>query len=295
MLATDGLSCRADGLPAYVTATSEVIASIACAGSGPVYNDQPESALTVGPELPRQYQQDVRYATVVDEPPSTCGPYTRSVWYRVPAEIAAEGVVVDTLEAKFNSLVTVYRDDSGALTQVACNDNVNPPVIQQSRLAFKGDGVSDYVVKVAAFSITRAAVIRVNFSALDSPGNDDTSGAVPLAIDGPKHLQPAHNSVASATDPDLSCAGNYGFTTWYSVTPDVSGPLTVRTSGSTFDTVMGAFDGAVQVGCNDQEAVNLDTSKVTWNAEAGTTYTVVVGSFLGRAAGVLHIAAESGP
>ncbi len=295
-LSSNGLSCHAGDLGLIVPAGGSVTASLDCANTGLVDNDQPEGARIIDTELPRQYQQDVRYATVIDEPAATCGPHGHSIWYRVPANVATGGMVVDTLGATFDSLLAVYRDNGGgALTQVACNDSVDYPQISQSRLAFVGDGSADYLVKVAAFATSIATVATVNFSQLERPANDEVVSPHLLTIGGGKQVQPAHNALPAPADPDLSCTGAYGSTVWFSITAVAAGPLIVRTTGSTYDTVLGVFDGTAQVGCNDQEGLNLDTSKVTWAAEAGNTYTIVVGSFSSSAPGVLHIDATVGP
>ncbi len=71
-----------------------------------------------------------------------------------------------------------------------------------------------------------------------------------------------------------------GASVWWNWTAAASGPTTIDTEGSSFDTLLGAFTGAAQnaltlvSGNNDFEANTW--SKITFNAVAGTTYRIMV-------------------
>lgn len=291
-LSSGGLSCSAENLPLHAPIGVEVRVGIDCAESGVVANDAPDSARAVGIALSHRYQQDVRYATVVSEPLSSCGATSRTVWFRVPAAVAGSGVTVDTYGSGFDSVLTVYRDDDGVLTEVVCNDDFGGP---QSRAIWDGDGISDYLVKAGAYGNFPAIVMRVNFNRTSIPGNDDSSSPVALTQVGGVTVQPAHSASIDPTDPDLGCTGPYGYTVWFSITVEAAGPLTVRTTGSTYDTVLGVLEGPAEIACNDEEGSGLRTSRATWVAEAGKVYSIVVGSYLASPSGVLHIEITIGP
>jgi hypothetical protein len=67
-----------------------------------------------------------------------------------------------------------------------------------------------------------------------------------------------------------------------------SGPVTLTTAGSSFDTALGVYRGTAvnaltQVAANDDEnaRTGVYTSKVTFNAVAGTTYQIAVDGYQG--------------
>ena len=71
-----------------------------------------------------------------------------------------------------------------------------------------------------------------------------------------------------------------GATSWWEWTAPVSGPVLVATTGSDFDTALGIYTGSsvstlVRVAWNDNTA-SSPASKVSFEAEAGTTYRIQV-------------------
>ncbi len=109
----------------------------------------------------------------------------------------------------------------------------------------------------------------VNINAIPYAGNTDTSEAT-VALD----------------DPILPCvSGQRNNTVWYRYTPTESGPLTVNTLGSEYDTVLGIWTGTrgalTSVGCNDDFG-NTDAtrySQVQWEAKKGQTYYIEVADY----------------
>ena len=81
-----------------------------------------------------------------------------------------------------------------------------------------------------------------------------------------------------------SCGGSGAPEQVWSYTPQVSGPVTISSCGSSFDTVLsvlgGTCPGGAQVTCNDNTPIwcpsGTTHSYVSFNASAGTTYFVVV-------------------
>jgi subtilisin family serine protease len=295
-LTSDGLSCSAPGMPATIPVGTPVQAEIDCANGGRIDNDAKESPrwVPIG-ALPRRYVQDVRYATASGDLATPCAPSLgRTVWYRIPAGTAAD-ISADTFGAGFDTVLAVYRDGGGGnLAHVTCNDNygiLNP----QSRVVWRTDGTSDYLVMAGAYSLVPAVHLALQFSEAAIPANDEDAVPVAVTPGAPApFIQPAHSATTDEGDPDFSCAGIYGTSLWFSVTAPADGPLTVATAGSNYNTVMAAFDDGTEVACNNNAGPGDTTSRATWNAVAGREYRVVVGSFLGRPGGTLLITA-SGP
>ena len=121
-----------------------------------------------------------------------------------------------------------------------------------------------------------------------APGNDDSAtprvvGALPYS-DGPYDTTEA---TSAATDPGFCfepTAGPDRSTVWYSFTPLTSGRFLADTFGSDYDTTLyvGTSDGAggmAVIGCID-DSQGLQ-SAVAWDAAAGTTYLIMVGTCCG--------------
>ena len=128
------------------------------------------------------------------------------------------------------------------------------------------------------------------------PINDQCSGAIAMTA-GTTYTV---NTVAAtaAGDPTPSCQNTFGKGVWFTFTPASSGPVTISTCGSDFDTVIQAYTGncgalaAVSGGCGDDNGPSCTGSRasVTYTATAGRTYLILAGGN-GGASGNLSILA----
>jgi hypothetical protein len=125
------------------------------------------------------------------------------------------------------------------------------------------------------------------------PPNDDVLAATPVTIPFGEAL----NTTEATTAPDdPDCAGQ-GATVWYSFTPDADGTYAADTFGSDYDTTLSVYTGApgslTQIACNDD--FNSLQSVVIWEATAGTTYLIMVGSFASGPGGNLIFGLDVAP
>lgn len=113
------------------------------------------------------------------------------------------------------------------------------------------------------------------------PANDLCANAISIGAAVPYTSAIINNTAASDDAPVTTCDGPYK-NVWWTVT-GVCGTMTANTcTGNTnFDSEIAVFTGScgsmTQVGCND-DACGVQSS-VTWNATAGTTYYISVGSY----------------
>jgi hypothetical protein len=104
------------------------------------------------------------------------------------------------------------------------------------------------------------------------------------------------SGTTSGTNTYTSTCGGDGPNQYYTWIPDVSGPATVSTCGSSFATVLDVLSGSCPsgslVGCNENTTVwcynDTTDSLVAFNAVAGTPYYFVIGG-QGTAAGAFTL------
>jgi hypothetical protein len=111
---------------------------------------------------------------------------------------------------------------------------------------------------------------------LDAP----TPASPPTA---PMNITVRSSNLNATKDPgEPTVAGNPGGkSVWWQWQATRSGPVTIETLGSSFDTLLGVYTGTtlsnlVLVASNDDVSSTVSTSQVTFPAQAGMTYQIVV-------------------
>jgi len=118
---------------------------------------------------------------------------------------------------------------------------------------------------------------------------DNFSTALPLL---PGRIQTARNVTASKEAGEPEHAENPAIKSmWWVWTANAPGIVSISTLGSTFDTVMAVYKGSsvsnlTTVVGNDNENTSATHSKVTFTAQAGTTYYVAVDGFIGSSGNI---------
>lgn len=121
-----------------------------------------------------------------------------------------------------------------------------------------------------AYAVTASAV---------APANDAFASAVVLP--GPSHSFAGANVGAGKDSGEGSHAGNAGgASVWWKWTAPKTGVVTVDTAGSRFDTLLAVYTGtavnALTTVASDDNSGPANTSKLTFNATAGTVYPIAV-------------------
>jgi bacillolysin len=126
---------------------------------------------------------------------------------------------------------------------------------------------------------------------IQTPANDAFASA--QALTGANATVTGTNVNATKESGEPNHAGNTGGkSVWYKWTPQASGTTTIDTAGSNFDTLLAIYTGGA-VNSLSQVASNNDAdggtqSKVSFTANAGTTYQIAVDGF-GAAAGNINL------
>jgi hypothetical protein len=136
-----------------------------------------------------------------------------------------------------------------------------------------------------------------------SPPPNDNFGSATVVTSVPAHFTEVTGAATTEPGEQLNvmnsncfaeqATGVVGRTVWYSLTPTNSGPLTITTRGSDFDTVVVVYSGnsvggLTRVACNDDIWEPLPQSQLTFTVVAGQTYRVQVGGF-GNTGGNLSV------
>jgi hypothetical protein len=117
------------------------------------------------------------------------------------------------------------------------------------------------------------------------PSNDNLAGASPLATLGGRTIGDNRNATKETKEPDHA-GDTGGSSVWYQWIPGVSGTAVLDTWGSLFDTLLAVYRGTnvaelALVAANDDGLGFLGESEVSFQAEAGVTYSVAVDGYQG--------------
>jgi subtilisin family serine protease len=153
------------------------------------------------------------------------------------------------------------------------------------RAAFPEDTLDETVARLTSTGVpitdSRNGVTFPRLDVLAAVGaiNDQLADAV--ALNGGSGTSYGNNTGTSLESGEAAKAGNAGGrSVWWSWQAPTSGLVSWDTEGSTFDTLLAAYTGSsipslVSVAENDDDN-GSSTSKITFNATAGTSYAIAV-------------------
>jgi hypothetical protein len=240
--------------------------------------------------------EDTRLATDAPGEPAHAGVSgSHSVWFQHQF-FSAGKYIVSTCGSSFDTTLDVYT--SGGLSPTFAN--IGSPVASSDD--FAGCSGTNPNASAVTFTVLSASTYRI---AID--GHGDGAGQADVAVrrvgSNDAFASPAvFSAPASApVPPQTALATNIGdsaeagepahagstaaHSLWYSVTPGVTGPLTLNTCGSSYDTVLAVYTGSVVTaltavpGASDDDTTVCGDGRaalVTFNAVAGTTYHAAV-------------------
>lgn len=146
------------------------------------------------------------------------------------------------------------------------------------------DGGSYRATVLGATAVVQSeeGLLLVNLSSL--PGHDYFDGGTFITVPSNSVVGANFSATREQNEPFHS-----GLITsnsvWYRWRSPVSGVVTFDTRGSTFDTVMAVYGGSLTrltlVG-SDDDGGGFHTSRVTWNAQAGIDYNIVIDGVTGE-------------
>ena len=214
---------------------------------------------------------------------------SRDVWYKWTPTCSGLATI-DTCGmcpgqfTTFNTVLSVYTGLCGSLWPVACNDdnNVFGGCSPQSKVSFMATAGITYTIRVAGFDTTPAGPFRLNIAqSITPPFNDPCANAITLNSGGVSMFSTCGATTDGPTQP--GCQPNSDV--WFKYIAPCAGQVSVNVCLANFDTVVSVYTGPCGglslVACNDNAASGPCTggpgSFLTFNATAGTTYTIRIG------------------
>lgn len=165
-----------------------------------------------------------------------------------------------------------------------------PLIIRDDTLSETTETVVVSVIAGAGYSIDSTATAATVSVADNDAARSNNHFANRLLLSGTS-LQTTGTNVGATRESGEPVHGGVtgGKSVWWSWTAASSGSVTISTSGSSFDTTLGVYRGTAvnsltRVASNDDEDFDNDvyTSKLTFNAIAGTTYQIAVDGYEGE-------------
>lgn len=223
-----------------------------------------------------------------------------TVWWRVTAP-ATGGLRLSTLGSDFDTTLAVYGGSSMAALgpALASNDNASPSV-RYSNLTVSVVAGGTYYIAVGGAMAGEQGQVHLSLATTTELMNDAFAQATPVALTGGRQAAVTGSNVGATleTGEPVHLSRLHRTSVWYSVVAPANGRMTVETVGSTFDTVLGVYQGAsvgalTALGLND-DAVGLQ-SRVSFTAVAGQTYHIAVTGFNGATGAVRLTVLPPGP
>jgi Calx-beta domain/Metallo-peptidase family M12B Reprolysin-like len=250
-------------------------------------NDNFDAAQTVGGTNGTIAGGNVGATKEAGEPDHAGNTGGASVWYTWQSP--ANGVLtLTTAGSDFDTILAVYTGSGlASLTRVAANDDFDGLT---SRVVFDATAGTTYRVAVDGFRNTpgggaATGNVRLNWNlSVAAPPNDNFANA--QTITGAAGAATGTNMAATKEPGEPNHAGNLGGSSiWYNWQAPSDGDVTLTTAGSDFDTLLAVYTGAslntlnTTASNDDDPLLSTTTSRVSFNAVAGTVYRVAVDGF----------------
>jgi Tol biopolymer transport system component len=211
-----------------------------------------------------------------------------SVWFRWQAPSTGT-VDFTTAGSSFDTTLAVYKGTAvGALSEVASNDEV-AAATSTSRVTFDAVAGAVYYVAVDGRNdgvSTAQGSVMLNWSVTPKPANDSFAAAQALAAATSGSATGTTRGATHETGEPYHANNDGAKSVWYKWQAPATGSIEFTTAGSDFDTLLGVYTGAAVgsltgVASNDEEDANaaVHTSRVVFNAVAGTVYYIAVDGF----------------
>jgi hypothetical protein len=210
------------------------------------------------------------------DPPTIAGAATggKTVWWKW-TPTSSGSTVISLSGSSFDTLLGVYTG-TGPFTTVAENDDFGGS--RQSQVSFNATSGVTYRILVDGYA-GATGNISLSVDIIPPPANDNLGNAADLTGQLPISLT-ASNVGATKELGEPNHAGNAGgASVWWSWKSNFSGTVAISTENSSIDTLLAVYTGnafpLTLIASNDNTGASV-TSRVSFNATAGTAYKIAV-------------------
>ncbi|MHC4541825.1 MAG: hypothetical protein ACYS74_18920, partial [Planctomycetota bacterium] len=222
-----------------------------------------------------------------------------NIWYCYTASCTGD-VTVSLLGSSYDTMLAVYDGcecypKAGDL--IACNDDYPP--FTESQVTFAAIAGHQYLIEVGGYSghtYPSTGRGRLSISCVGEPG--------PVSKDDCANAKPIGDVTDLPFDTDGATFDGAGHcmrspNIWYCYTASCTGNVTVALSGTSYDTMLAAYDGCEcypasdkLIECNDDFGGSTD-SQITFAVIAGNQYLIEVGGYASETGqGLLTVSCE---
>jgi hypothetical protein len=272
--------------------------TIGCTPGAPA-NNNCASVTPIG--IPGTYSGTTFGATPTPLLPGICGwshnapdvYYSFSTCYYGPVTINTCGSAPCS-GGPYDTVLSVHSacPDSTSNYTIICNDDAGYGPCAgtlQSIVTFNPVPCQRYIIRVSGY-VSASGNFQLNISqATQPPPNNACSAAIVVTPVTPMPIV-FSNCLATTDGVGIPC-GNLANDIWFKWTAPCSGSATIDTCGSSYDSVLAVYASTVcpppagsLVVCNDDSLSGTCgwlSSRVTFTAAAGTTYTIRIGGYTG--------------
>lgn len=232
-------------------------------------NDNFANAIELTGQADARTGSDQNATTEPGEPDNRGG---RTVWYRWTAPSTGRTVLSTEGSDSFTGVDVFTGPDVATLTRTAA------PGTGSNRVVLDAVAGTTYRIRLDDYVSAAGGPLRLVLAQSAQPPNDMFADAAPLS----GSVDDLTGSTLGATrefyEPDPWSSSQAS--SWYSWRAPASGPVTIDTSGSDFDTLLAAYTGQsigslTSVASNDNSG-STKQSRISFDAVGGTVYHIVV-------------------
>ncbi len=223
-----------------------------------------------------------------DDPVQACSGLTNSnsVWYRLQAPADAT-LVVSTVGSDYDTVLSAYTGECGALSEIACGDE---DVGSQSRIAIEVRAGDVVLLEVSDYASPDGGTLVLNVAEAPVPGNDECVDATVISTLPFGDIIETFGATTASDDPEQSCGHpDSSNSVWYRLQAPTDATLIVSTVGSDYDTVLSAHIGEcgalTEIACSNDESGSA--SLITLDVQASDVVLLEITNHGGRGGGVL--------
>ena len=215
------------------------------------------------------------------------------VWFAWTSNSTGTATITTCGTTTVDTKISVYAGSAcpAGGSAIACNDDACG---FQSSVNFPVVNGSTYMLQIGTFPGAATGTGTFDITVGTSPTNDDCATPAVIAGLGPHNFNNSLAATGAQGQAEALCYF-FGSTTidndvWFTWTAPSTNTMIVSTCGqTTVDTKIAVYQGAgcpagASIGCNDDACGTLQSS-TNFNAVAGNTYTIQLGTFPGAAGG----------